>query len=191
MAKKIKDIRREELLQAAWNTFREVGVSKATVALVARNAGMAPGMVHHYFKSKSHLVEGAIRYANAELAKDILEATRLLDCPKEKIRKIVEVNFSEKWFNLGATRMWVTFCAEVPFNENFYRIQRVLNKRMESNLKFNLRQILIDEDEVSYVAYGVVKLIDGLWLEGSVYQEEGQQARAVHLLNRYLLANGV
>ncbi len=191
MARKIKEIRREELLNAALETLKEVGIANTTVALVSQAAGMAPGMVHHYFKNKNALIEGALRFANTKRREEILAATRTLDDPKQRLFKIVEVNFWESRFNVGTTRMWITFCAEVPFNPGFSRIQRVLHRRLHSNLKYNLRMLLDDEDEIEKAAYGLSNLIDGLWLQAAVQEEKIDSNRAMETAEDYLARFGI
>jgi len=47
--------RRQEILEAAYTVFREVGYSAATVDLIAERADLAKGTIYIYFKSKEEL----------------------------------------------------------------------------------------------------------------------------------------
>jgi len=52
--------RREQLLQAAVRVFADRGVEAASVKDVAAEAGVAPGLLHHYFGRKEALVVAVI-----------------------------------------------------------------------------------------------------------------------------------
>jgi len=60
MARKIDPGKREKILQAAREAFRERGVDKTPIPLIAKNAGIAAGTVYLYFKSKNEIVEGLV-----------------------------------------------------------------------------------------------------------------------------------
>ncbi len=60
MARKIDPEKRQRILQAAREAFRELGVEKTTIPLIAGNAGIAAGTVYLYFKSKNEIVEGLV-----------------------------------------------------------------------------------------------------------------------------------
>lgn len=190
MRKRIKDIRREELLQATLDTIHEVGLQNITVAKLSAKAGMSQGMLHHYFKNKAEIIEAAIRYVNSELRDDVIEEVMSVITPKERLFKIIDVNFSARWFNEETTRLWVSFCAEVPFNSTFNRIQRAIHNRMKSNLLSCLKQLL-PEDVASEVAEELSNIIDGLWLGLSVNSANLTPEKAVICVTQYLNRLGI
>jgi TetR/AcrR family transcriptional repressor of bet genes len=190
MPKRIKDIRREELLRATLDTIREVGLQNTTVARLSAHAGMSQGMVHHYFKNKAEIVEAAIRYANAELRDDLIQEVNSVRTPVDHLFKIIEINFSERRFTKEATRFWVSFCAEVPFNPTFHRIQRVIHRRMRSNLLSCLKQLL-PEKEALNVAEDLSNMIDGLWLRFSVDTTDLTAEKSIQNLTLYLQKVGI
>ena len=51
-------IRRRQLVEAAIAVIHEDGFTRATVARIAKYAGISSGMVHHYFKDKDDLLFG-------------------------------------------------------------------------------------------------------------------------------------
>lgn len=55
-----KELRRNEVIDAAISVFARDGFSQATMDDVAREAGIAKGTVYLYFKSKEELFRGAI-----------------------------------------------------------------------------------------------------------------------------------
>ena len=59
----IADIRRRELIQAAFEVIKREGLQFATVAKMEREAGASKGTLHKYFKNKEELALSSIRNA--------------------------------------------------------------------------------------------------------------------------------
>lgn len=57
--KRLGSIRRQELAEATLQTLKEVGFRATTVARVSSRAGLAHGLVHHFVKTKSEIIEVA------------------------------------------------------------------------------------------------------------------------------------
>lgn len=55
----VKD-RREQIVQAALRVFAQKGYDRATNQDIADEAGITPGLIYHYFKSKQDLLKAAI-----------------------------------------------------------------------------------------------------------------------------------
>lgn len=190
MRKKIKDIRREELLQATLDTIHAEGLHNITVAKLSKTAGMSQGMVHHYFKNKAEIIEAAIRHVNAELRTELVKEMGRTETPTEKLFKILDINFAPHWFNPQTTRLWVSFCSEVPFNDTFARIQAVIHNRMHSNLKHILKALLTEHDP-DQISHEISNLIDGFWIRASVGKHPVTPAEAITCLENYLKRLGI
>jgi AcrR family transcriptional regulator len=68
--------RREELLQAALRVFAKRGVEAASMREIASEAGVVPGLLHHYFGKKELLILEVIeRYGFLAGLDDILRNT--------------------------------------------------------------------------------------------------------------------
>ena len=51
----IRDIRRDELIKAAFEIIKRDGLRAATIGNIAEAAGASKGIVHHYFEDKQDL----------------------------------------------------------------------------------------------------------------------------------------
>lgn len=159
----IERIRREELTEAAWQTLQQWGLTGTTLARVAEQAGVSKGIVLHYFNSKDELLEAAMRRANAALRDEVSRRLKLAMTPYGRLEAIIEGNFADGFFSPEICHAWLAFCAEVPRNLQFARLQRAIHARMRSNLMSGLRPLL-PPAEAEAAAYGITSLIDGLWL---------------------------
>ena len=50
--------RREQIVWALYECLAERGQEKVTIKEIAAQAGLAPGVIHYYFKSKDDIIAG-------------------------------------------------------------------------------------------------------------------------------------
>ncbi|TPN01385.1 transcriptional regulator BetI [Mesorhizobium sp. B2-1-3A] len=174
--RRLGDIRRKELRQAAFAVLEREGIAGATLEKVAAHAGASKGIVLHYFRNKQELFEHAMREANAVLRDAVVARLRRARSPRERLDAVIDGNFEEHLFQPSLCHAWLSLCAEVPRDEKLARIQKVLHARMRSNLLSGLHG-LTSPKVADDIALGVTALIDGLWLRlglepGSVSREQ-------------------
>src|SRR6266536_1784894 len=57
---KVVEDRREQILDAAIRVFAQKGFTRATNKDIAREAGITPGLIYHYFESKEAVMKAII-----------------------------------------------------------------------------------------------------------------------------------
>lgn len=182
---RIEQIRRRELAVAAYEILQEAGIAGTTLAKVAERAGMSKGIVLHYFSNKDSLLEAVMRLANALLRDEVIARMQKAKGPRERIEAIVAGNFAPSFFHPEICNAWLSFCAEVPRNREFARIQRVIHARMRSNLLSGLRALL-PEPDAEAAAIGITAMIDGLWLRFGLSLGGITRDQALDEMGRYL-----
>ncbi|MEU8795814.1 TetR/AcrR family transcriptional regulator [Streptomyces sp. NPDC048643] len=80
--------KRRLLTAAAARVLHEQGVERTTIADIARAAGVPPGNVYYYFKTKDELVEAALAEHAGHLEELTDELDRLPD-PRERLKGLV------------------------------------------------------------------------------------------------------
>jgi AcrR family transcriptional regulator len=80
--------RRAELLGAAVRVFARKGFHGARVGDVAKEAGVAHGLVYHYFSSKDELLETIFRETWSALLAAMREVEESDDGAREQLRKV-------------------------------------------------------------------------------------------------------
>lgn len=181
----IEAIRRAELTEAAWQALQQWGAAGTTLARVAEIAGVSKGIVLHYFTNKDELMEAAMRRANAALRDEVAQRLKRAASPRERVEAVIEGNFATDFFRPEICHAWLAFCAEVPRNREYARLQRAIHARMHSNLISGLRYLL-PPAEAEATAYGITSLIDGLWLRLGLEQGGIDRDLARDQLYRYL-----
>lgn len=65
----MQPIRRRQLIDATLDAINEVGMHDATIAQIARRAGVSTGIISHYFKDKNGLLEATMRDITSQSAR--------------------------------------------------------------------------------------------------------------------------
>ncbi len=83
--------RRRQILGAAVKVFAAKGFHAARVGDIAEEAGIAYGLVYHYFASKEHLLHGLLRGSLQEVVDDLAGADPGDDVePAERLAALVD-----------------------------------------------------------------------------------------------------
>jgi AcrR family transcriptional regulator len=82
----IRQERREQLLNTALRLFAEEGFEATSISKIAREAGVAKGLLYNYFASKEELMEQIIYLAMEKMA-GLFMTIRKEGDPKEVIRE--------------------------------------------------------------------------------------------------------
>ncbi len=162
-----EDQRRRQLVDATIQSLAEIGFSASSLAEIAGRAGVAPSLVAHYFGDKDGLLEATLRH----LARRISDAARLrlrrAEGPRERIQAVIDANLAAEEFDARTSAVWLAFWGQVPHSARLKRVQRVYQRRMLSNLVFDLRSLVAPE-EAPRIAQAIAAIIDGLWLRASL-----------------------
>ncbi len=184
---RLRRSRRNELIDATITAISRGGLQEATLAVIGRHAGLSPGLVNHYFDGKEALLEATMRRLMRHLGEDIARHTPPDPTPLERLHAVIDGCFSQRHFLPESMIAWLTFWLEVRRSPRFARLQRVLNRRFESNIMFALRRIA-PEPKAEDVFLGLTALIDGFWWAYAIDAKRIQPDRARRLCREYLAA---
>lgn len=91
---KVVEDRREQILESALRVFAAKGFDRATNKDIARAAGITPGLIYHYFKSKQDVLKEALE-GHSPLRVIRAISPEMLDLPPERfLRSVLEEMFT-------------------------------------------------------------------------------------------------
>ncbi len=186
MRKRIDEIRRAELIEAAHRVFLREGLQGLTTARICQEAGMSPGILAYYFKGKDEVLYAMVRFNNRLLMEDVIARMRRATTSWERLEAIVEGNFPDHSFTRNVAIAWLSVCAATNVNRNYERLQRLFYRRLVSNLASAFGDVL-DRGRLREASLSVAAMIDGLWLRKAVGNEIGRD-EAVALVLRNLVS---
>jgi TetR/AcrR family transcriptional regulator, fatty acid metabolism regulator protein len=87
----IQEERRRQILDAAVRTFARKGYHGCRVSDVARDAGVAYGLVYHYYGSKEALLDAIFKETWGAMLETIRSVEELDDAARDRVRKVTEI----------------------------------------------------------------------------------------------------
>lgn len=183
----MQPIRRSQLIAATLEAVDQVGMGDASIAYIARLAGVSNGIISHYFQDKNGLLEATMRHLMLALSTAVRERRAALedDSPRAQLRAIIDGNFDDSQVNGPAMKTWLAFWASSMHLPSLRRLQRVNDHRLDSNLCCQFRRVLPLE-QARAAARGLAALIDGLWLRSALSGEGFDTRQAVQIAYDYL-----
>ncbi|TRX74068.1 transcriptional regulator BetI [Pseudomonas mangiferae] len=182
----MQPIRRSQLIAATLQAVDQVGMGDASIAYIARLAGVSNGIISHYFQDKDGLLDATMRHLMLALSNAVRERRAALaeDTPRAHLRAIIDGNFDDSQVNGPAMKTWLAFWCSSMHRPALRRLQRVNDHRLYSNLCCQFRRVLA-VPEARRAARGLAALIDGLWLRGAL-SDRFDIDQALHIAYDYL-----
>ncbi|WP_313116786.1 transcriptional regulator BetI [Ectopseudomonas guguanensis] len=178
----MQPIRRSQLIAATLEAVDQVGMADASIAYIARLAGVSNGIISHYFNDKNGLLEATMRHLMQALRDAVAERRQALsdDSPRAHLKAMIDGNFDDSQVSGPAMKTWLAFWASSMHQPALRRLQRVNDHRLYSNLCGQFHRVL-PQDQARFAARGLASLIDGLWLRGALSGEafDTEQARRI------------
>lgn len=183
----MQPIRRSQLIAATLEAIDQVGMSDASIAYIARLAGVSNGIISHYFQDKNGLLEATMRHLMQALQHAIHARYSQLeeDSPQQRLRAIIDGNFDDSQVSGPAMKTWLAFWASSMHQPSLRRLQRVNDQRLYSNLCWHFSHLL-PRQQARAAARGLAALIDGLWLRAALSGEDFDTRQALQIAYDYL-----
>ena len=176
--------RRNQIVQAAVRAFARRGYEAARVGDVATEAGVAYGLVYHYFHSKEELLETIFRETWAELLAAIRAVEDTDEPPREHVRKVVAIVLRTWSRDPDLVRVLVREVTRTPHLQSevteiqhaFDALERIVRRGQEDG---SFRADL-DPKLAGWSLYGALEEILMGWVMGVLPGGPDDVARAEH-----------
>jgi transcriptional repressor BetI len=159
----MEDLRRRQLIAATITSIHEEGFANATIARISRTAGLSGGIVAHYFDDKAGLLAATMRSLAQNLLRETVSRLKAAETPAERIDAVILANFSDSQNDPESVSAWLAFWSEARKTPALWRIQKINERRLLSNLRHAFKQLLPEAD-ARRAAAGLAAMIEGLWL---------------------------
>lgn len=163
------DATRRRLIEATIEAIASRGLAKTTIATVAQISGLSPGLVGFHFRSKNQLVMETLAHL---IERWRAGWARIAANPRlsaaERLRAIIDREFSAAWFNQRTVAIWYGFWGGVP-TQAAYREMCLDAERSQTHVLADNFRLLIQESDYRDVdavaaARGLSALLMGMYL---------------------------
>ncbi|MEQ9321217.1 MAG: TetR/AcrR family transcriptional regulator [Polyangiaceae bacterium] len=163
--------RRRQICEAFERCLARDGLGGATVAAVATEAGVAPGLIHHHFDDRSDLVRELVR----ELARKFRNELPDEDDPQLFLDLYVTAALGRRGARRRQTaRAWVGIFAEAVRRSDVRElVRRALDAEL-TRLASIARRAGLSSSEAEQLAAGVIATIAGALLFGAIMPTRAQ-----------------
>lgn len=179
----IKPLRKQQLINATLESVAEYGLQNTTIITISKIAGLSSGIISHYFGGKQGLIEATVKYLLEQLKLALLE--RVSKQPPlstvERLKMVIEANFTQLQRSAPATKTWLSFWAQAMHQPDLARLQHINSKRLYSNLLYSFRQLVTDEIAV-IASKQTAAMIDGFWLRSALSQNPEEKFKQAEKL---------
>ena len=166
-----EETRRADLIAATQALVAEGGSEAATVRAIAARAGVTPGLIRHYFKTKDELTRAAyVSLMDGMTAKgsDALEGVGAQ--PEERLAAFVSASLRPPVVDVGSVVLWAGYMHKVRIDPDLRAAHETAYLAFRDILQSLIAALPRDVSDAQLRADAIAcnGLIDGLWLEGSI-----------------------
>ncbi len=173
--------RQGDLIAAALDLIAEGGPQAATVRAIAQRAGVTPGLIRHYFRTKEDLIGAAYAQFVRRMAED--HSATMDGAGPDPLARLAWFVWRALCPPLTDSRtvgLWAGFLHLVRNDPRMRNIHRTGYLSFRDPLESLIGECLaatgrsLPPRQLQAEAIAANALIDGLWLEGSVLPEDFQ-----------------
>jgi AcrR family transcriptional regulator len=185
--------RERQLIEAAIDVIGAKGLSRTTLADIAKRAGLAYGHISFRFKTKESLLLAALRAVTEEyvavrdraVAEDGLSAA-------ERLKAMTEAGFSRNIASKKKIALWHAFLSECHTRADYMRlfaeIREAEYQRARAICEEMAKEGAASSLDPHRAAIGINSLVEGLWFNMRLAPGAIDNTEALSIANGFLAA---
>lgn len=165
----LPESRRRQLIEATARSLARYGLDGTTVRVVAKEAGVSPGLVRHHFAGMHDLIAETYRWTGKEVDKAIRAAMDAApETAEAQLRAFVDASFSAPMLDPDLLGVWLTFWSLTRTDPEIHAIHGKVyadyRRRLQRYITGISEERKLDLD-ARLAALAFTAMLDGLWLE--------------------------
>jgi TetR/AcrR family transcriptional repressor of bet genes len=183
--------RRLQLIEATIDSIAKRGFARTTLADVAREAKLSPGIVSFYFKSKQHLLVETLRHMVREYeAFSEAAVARAGPSPAAQLDAMVAADFDPAIASRKQVTVWYAFWGETRWRREFLELCTRWSADYQAHARAMVQRVIdaggYQDLDAAAIARGLNAMIDGLWLNILLDPKSCDRREALRTCRAYL-----
>jgi AcrR family transcriptional regulator len=141
--KSMADTRRQEIIAAFYRCVNAEGLASASIRKIARQAGVQPSMIHHYFKDRDEMIEHMVNFFSDTIFSDFIEKMRRYKDPETRFFKALEFMYSPGMINEEYSGFFLECCVEARRNPGVRATLAKTFRRFRQTIIDNIEEMTI------------------------------------------------
>lgn len=183
--------RRAQITSALYRCIARDGLQRASTREIAREAGVQPSILHHYFKDRAEMIEEVVRNIVDDLIKLCDAEISRYENPATRFDKAIDFLFGPDMVNADHTRFFYDCWAEAKTNDKVRASFVTLYARFRDAIIDLLVETNTSEDltrtQLKDLANIIVAIQDGVSLQWEMDREHVSLPR-MSLLTKRMIA---
>lgn len=174
--------RRSQLLAATQKSISTNGLAKTTLATVANEAGLSQGVAVFYFKSKTGLLEAALRDLYSRYDATWRAALKKAgDDPLDGLVALIKADFDPKICNPETLAVWFAFWGEQKFTPQYAAVSSEFDAKRSAALRDICARLMpgASAAQAMRMADWIDTQTDGYWQHLHVFPKTTRRKDAV------------
>lgn len=159
------EVRRQEIVNTAGRLFQKQGIAKTSITEIARQMGVAKGLVYYYFSSKDELVEAVIDDFTVDLDQELATIQQQEDLDfAGKLKAVLHLYFDA----IQSHPAILSFTPADPtaFSLLKEKLSAIAYARVQTILAAGRNKGLIEMDYPEYMLKILIRGLGDLYIEG-------------------------
>lgn len=185
--KSLKEVRQKEIVLAFYEVSKREGLENASIAKVAKEMGVNPSLIIHYFTSKDELIFGLISFILESYKLIYLAEDEDIDS-KSKLINVVDNLFSKKWDTLFDDGVFYSCFSLIFRNAKIKAAYRELHEHLRKLLTDVIAEAKnegsVDVENPAEAADLIFVIVEGAYYYLSFYEDGEEYNRKVENYKR-------
>lgn len=185
----MEPVRKRQIIAATMAVIHKDGINKASFGRIAREAGVAPALIQHYFDDKETLLLETFRAIYREFTSGLRRRLALAVTPEDRVTALMEAQIAPSVLTPESVNTWLAIYALIRDFPLLQRIEHAYDRRFISNLSVALQDMGLAQGEAREIAEELTIFIDGLWQNAAnpvTFTPERARALLYRMLHRRL-----
>ena len=186
-----KDIRRQQLIEATITVIGRKGYAGTRLADVASQANVSYGVVGFYFKTKEDLLLATLQWLADEYTSVWRDAVaKAGPSPVDRLRAIIEADFSPKIASEKKIGVWYAFWAEGRTRPKYRKLCAELYNDYHWQVRTIIQELIdqggYDNLDAHQVTVALNAMTDGMWLDLQIQPKDFDRQEAKRVIEMFL-----